>query len=196
MSEKINIESIADYKVEEAVRRLSVNISNSYSNIKTILVTSVAGKEGKSFVSLQLARVLAGRGYKVIYVNGDSRSKLSPQVGLTDYMEETTDIAKIIYETNYKNLSIIPTGKKLVMMDEILLEKLLREISNSYDYVIVDSPSLGEVSDGIVIGKFCEGVLLVVEPEIVPEKKIVSVKEELERSGCKILGVVLNKELN
>lgn len=196
MSEKINIESIADYKVEEAVRRLSVNISNSYSDVKAILVTSVAGKEGKSFVSLQLARVLAGRGNKVIYVNGDTRSELSSQAGLADYMEETVDIAKIIYETNCKNLSIIPAGKKQAMIDEVLLEKLVGEIKDTYDYVIVDSPSLGEVSDGIVIGKFCDGVLLVVEPEIVPEKKIVSVKEELERSGCKILGVVLNKEMN
>lgn len=195
MSEKINIEAIADYKVEEAVRRLSVNISNSYSDVKAILVTSVAGKEGKSFVSLQLARVLAGRGNKVIYVNGDTRSELSSQAGLTDVMAGRTDTAKVIYETNCKNLSIIPAGKEKAMIDEVLLEQLLGEIKGSYDYVIVDSPSLGEVSDGIVIGKFCDGVLLVVEPEIVPEKRIVSVKEELERSGCKILGVVLNKEM-
>lgn len=196
MSEIINIESIADYKVEEAVRRLSVNISNSYSDVKSILVTSVAGKEGKSFVSLQFARVLAGRGNKVIYINGDIRSELSSQSGLADYMDETADIKKIIYESNCKNLSIIPSGKKKVMIGEVLLEKLLREVKEAYDYVIVDSPSLGEVSDGIVIGKLCDGVLLVVEPEIVPEKKLLGVKEELERSGCKILGVVLNKEMN
>lgn len=195
MSEKINIEAIADYKVEEAVRRLSVNISNSYSDVKVILVTSVAGKEGKSFVSIQFARILAGRGNKVIYVNGDTRSEVSSQTGLTDVMAGRTDIEKIIYGTNCKNLSIIPAGTEKTVIDEVVLEQLLGEIKASYDYVIIDSPSLGEVSDGIVIGKFCDGVLLVVEPEIVPQKKLVSVKEELERSGCKILGVVLNKEM-
>lgn len=196
MGEKINIESIVDYRVEEAVRRLSVNISNSYPEVKVILITSAAGKEGKSFVSFQLARVLAGRGNKVVYVNGDIRSVFSEQAGLADYMAGSIDGTKITYESNFKNLFVIPSGKKQTMLDEVLLEKLLKDMKESYDYVIVDSPSLGEVSDGIVIGKFCDGVLLVVEPEIVPEKKIVSIKEELERSSCRILGVVLNKEIN
>ena len=70
---QMNVDVISDYKVSEAIRRLSVNLSNSYPEAHTIMVSSVAGKEGKSFVSLQLARVLAGRGMKTIYVNADMR---------------------------------------------------------------------------------------------------------------------------
>lgn len=195
MGQKINVEQIVDYKVEEAVRRLSVNISNSYPDAKTILVSSVAGKEGKSFVSLQLARVLAARGCKTLYINGDLRSNVGSEKGLSEYMQENMESSEIIYNSNCKNLDVIPAGQNTVMFDEVLLEKLLKEMKTAYEYVIIDSPSLGEVADGIVLGRFCDGILLVVEPEIVKQSRIAVVKEELERSGCKILGVVLNKEM-
>lgn len=195
MGQKINVEQIADYKVEEAIRRLSVNISNSYPDAKTILVSSVAGKEGKSFVSLQLARVLAARGSKTLYINGDLRSNGGGEKGLAEYMQETLESSEIIYNSNCKNLDMIPAGKNSVMFDEVLLEKLLSELAATYEYIIIDSPSLGEVADGMVLGRFCDGILLVIEPEIVKQNRIAVVKEELERSGCKILGVVLNKEM-
>lgn len=194
--EKMNVETISDYKVEEAIRRLSVNLSNSYPEAHTIMVSSVAGKEGKSFVSLQLARVLAGRGMKTIYVNADFRLGGNEAVGLSEYMEEEVKKEQIVADTNCKNLSAILPGKKSgTIINEFMIEKLLKELREEYQYVIVDTSSLGEVADGMVIGKFCDGVLLVMEPEIVEESKAKNVKAELERSGCKILGIVLNKEM-
>lgn len=193
---KVNVDTISDYRVEEAVRRLSVNLSNSYPEAHKIMVSSVAGKEGKSFVSLQLARVLAGRGMKTVYVNADLRLGGNETVGLSEYMEEAADKGKIIHETNCKNLYTIYPGKKQgTIINELLMEKLLKELEEEYEYVVVDTPSLGEVADGMVIGKFCDGVLLVMEPEVVKQDKALNVKAELERSGCKILGIVLNKEM-
>ncbi|MDE6312120.1 MAG: CpsD/CapB family tyrosine-protein kinase [Lachnospiraceae bacterium] len=194
MSKLFQIEKI-QAKTEESIRRLSVNISNSYPEAKIILVSSVAGKEGKSFISLHLSRVLGGRGSKTLYINGDMRSNPSAEKGLSDYMEGKEKQEQIIYETDAKNLSVIPNGTERVIIDEVVMKHLLKDLRSAYDYIVIDTPSLGEVADGMMIGKFCDGVLLVIEPEIVPEKKLRSVKEELERSGCKILGVVLNKEL-
>ena len=193
---KVNVEAITDYKVEEAVRRLSVNLSNSYPDAHTIMVSSVAGKEGKSFVSLQLARVLAGRGAKTIYVNGDLRTGGTEYTGLSEYMQEETSLDKIICNTNYKNLDVIHPGKTVgAIINEVMLEKLLKELAAEYEYIIIDTSSLGEVADGMIIGKFCDGILLVLEPEVVEEKKIQRVKEEIERNGCKIFGIVLNKDM-
>ena len=193
---EVNVNTISDYKVEEAIRRLSVNLSNSYPDAHTIMVSSVAGKEGKSFVSIQLARILAGRGMKTVYVNADLRLGGNEAVGLSEYMEEEVKKEQIIADTDCKNLSTILPGKKSgTIINELLMEKLLKELREEYEYVIVDTSSLGEVADGIVIGKFCDGVLLVMEPEIVEENKAKNVKAELERSGCKILGIVLNKEM-
>lgn len=193
---KVNVEAITDYKVEEAVRRLSVNLSNSYPDAHIIMVSSVAGKEGKSFVSLQLARVLAGRGAKTIYVNGDLRTGGTEYTGLSEYMQEETSLDKIICNTNYKNLDVIHPGKTVgAIINEVMLEKLLKELAAEYEYIIIDTSSLGEVADGMIIGKFCDGILLVLEPEVVEEKKIQRVKEEIERNGCKIFGIVLNKDM-
>ena len=193
---KVNVDAVSDYKVEEAIRRLSVNLSNSYPEAHKIMVSSVAGKEGKSFVSLQLARILAGRGMKTVYVDGDLRQGKTEAVGLSDYLQGEAKKEQIIAETDCKNLSTILPGKKpSTIINEILMEKLLKELETEYEYVVVDTPSLGEVADGMVIGKFCDGVLLVMEPEVVEEKKARTVKEELERSGCKILGIVVNKEM-
>ena len=193
---KVNVEAVTDYKVEEAIRRLSVNISNSYPDAHIIMVSSVAGKEGKSFVSLQLARVLAGRGASTIYVNGDLRTGGTEYAGLSEYMQEETSLDKIICITNHKNLDVIHPGKTVgTIINEVMLEKLLKELTAEYEYIIIDTSSLGEVADGMIIGKFCDGILLVLEPEVVEEKKIQRVKEEIERNGCKILGIVLNKDM-
>ena len=193
---QMNVDVISDYKVSEAIRRLSVNLSNSYPETHTIMVSSVAGKEGKSFVSLQLARVLAGRGMKTLYVNADMRLGENEIAGLSEYMEDRIKKEEMIADTNCKNLSVVYPGKTTgAMINEVVMERLLKELREEYEYVIVDTSSLGEVSDGMVIGKFCDGVLLVVEPEIVEEKKAKTIKEELERSGCNLLGVVVNKEM-
>lgn len=193
---QMNVDVISDYKVSEAIRRLSVNISNSYPHAHTIMVSSVAGKEGKSFVSLQLGRVLAGRGMKTIYVNADMRMGGNEIAGLSEYMEDRIKKEEMIADTNCKNLSAVYPGKTTgAIINEIIMERLLKELREEYEYVIVDTSSLGEVSDGMVIGKFCDGVLLVMEPEIVEEKKAKTIKEELERNGCNILGVVVNKEM-
>ena len=192
----MDVDAISDYRVEEAIRRLSVNLSNSYSEARKIMVSSVAGKEGKSFVSFQLAKVLARRGMSTVYINGDLRLGRTETVGLSDYLEGEAKKDQIIVETSCKNLSAILSGKNPgTIINEVLMEKLLKELEVEYEYIVIDTPSLGEVADGMVIGKFCDGVLLVMEPEIVEEKIARNVKEELERSGCKILGIVLNKEI-
>ena len=62
-----------------------------------------------------------------------------------------------------------------------------------YDYVIVDTPPLGSVIDGAVVGAICDGTVLVVESGAISYKFAQNVKEQLEKVGCRILGCVLNK---
>lgn len=192
--EKIVLESISDYKVKEAIKRVAVNVSSRYPDTHRILVTSIAGKEGKSFVSLQLAKVMAEKGKKVLYINGDLRKNISEQMGLAEYLGDEIALDKTIYETEHKRLQVIPSGRKNVTtINENKVKELLKKLSETYDYIVIDSPSVGEVADAISIGTYCDGILLVVEPEIVEQKTMVRIKDELENNGCKILGVVLNK---
>ena len=67
------------------------------------------------------------------------------------------------------------------------------EMTLEYDYVIIDAPPLGSVIDAAVISRVCDASVFVVAANTVSHKYVRSVKEQLEKTGCPIIGVVLNK---
>lgn len=183
-----------DYRIEEAVKRLAVNISQAEMVSKTLLITSVAGKEGKSFISEQLAKVYARKGEATLYIHGDMRSQVSVDPGLSEYLFGKNKLSEIVNKTDIEGYDIVLCGKQITtIINEVRFKQFIEEASSNYEHIIIDSPSVGEVADGITMGQYCDGVLLVLEPEIVEEKRMRTVKEEMERSGCKLLGVVMNK---
>ena len=62
-----------------------------------------------------------------------------------------------------------------------------------YDYIIVDTPPMGNLIDGAIVATYCDGAVMVVESGAVSYRLVQKVKDQLEKSGCRILGVVLNK---
>lgn len=70
---------------------------------------------------------------------------------------------------------------------------MLEVLRMKYDYVIVDTPPLGSVIDGAVVGAICDGTVIVVESGAISYKFAQNVKEQLDKVGCRILGCVLNK---
>ena len=78
-------------------------------------------------------------------------------------------------------------------MEEASFSDLLKELRNTYDYIILDTPPLGSVTDAAIVAKECDGAVLVIESERVSYKLAQKVQEQLEKTGCKILGAVLNK---
>ncbi len=65
-------------------------------------------------------------------------------------------------------------------------------LKSVYDYVIIDSPPLGAIIDAAVIASYCDGAIIVITPGKIPYTECLEVKEQLSKSGCKILGAVLN----
>ena len=72
-------------------------------------------------------------------------------------------------------------------------ETLIELLRWKYDYVIVDTPPLGSVVDGAVASAYCDGSVIVIESGAVSHKFVKSIKEQLDRVGCRVLGCVLNK---
>ena len=101
-----------------------------------------------------------------------------------------------MYTTQYENLHIIFSGKYPPNPVELLGGKyfpmLLEETRKVYDYVLVDTPPLGQVIDAAVLAPFCDGTLLVMESHSIRQKYAQSLINQLEKSGSKILGVVRN----
>lgn len=194
-----------DNKTKEAYKTLRTNISFCGDEIKTIVFTSSVPNEGKSKVSFETAKALAEDGKKVLFVDADIRKSVTVArydvdeeiVGLTHYLAGKMPLDDVIYETNIKHFHCIFTGANVPNPAELLgksrLEKMIAEKREEYDYIIFDCPPLASVIDAAIVAKHCDGAIVVVETDNVSHRVVQQVKDQLLKSGCQILGVVLNK---
>ena len=204
---KVNFEKKTelDFKTNEAYKTLRTNISFAGDDIHVIAMTSSVPNEGKSAVSFNLAKSLAEDGKKVLYIDADIRKSVTiarygvdiETKGLTHYLSGQKDLQDVIYETNIKNFSIIFTGQVAPNPAELLgndrFKKMIVATKETYDYVLIDCPPLGSVIDAAIVAKECDGAIIVIETDNVSYKVVQRVKKQLEQSGCRILGAVLNK---
>lgn len=91
---------------------------------------------------------------------------------------------------------MVPVGREisnpLPLLNSKRFERPLNDLAQRFDYVFVDAPPLGMVIDGAQIAKFCDGALITVSFNAVRRQELIDVKEQLEQTGCPILGTVLN----
>ena len=194
-----------DYRTNEAYKTLRTNLEFSGSDKKAIVLTSSTPNEGKSTVSLGLAMSLAESGKRVLLVDADlrksvlmGRHKVTESVkGLSHYLSGQAQLSDVICGTQEDGMFVIFAGIVPPNPSELLgserFAELIRRTKNDYDYVIVDAPPLGSVIDAAVIAKACDASVLVVAASTVSYKFIRTVKSQLEKTDCPILGVVLNK---
>ena len=204
---KVNFEKRKelDYKTNESYKTLRTNISFCGDDIHVIALTSSVPNEGKSAVSFNLAVSLSEDNKKVLYIDADIRKSVTiarygvdiETRGLSHYLSGQSELSDIIYETNISNFDIIFTGQSAPNPSELLgssrFKKLVETTREEYDYVIIDCPPLGSVIDAAIVAKECDGAIIVVETDNASYKLVQRVKKQLDQSGCKILGAVLNK---
>ena len=119
-------------------------------------------------------------------------------LGLSQYLSgQVEHIDEIVCKTNYENVYMILSGPYAPNPTEMLGDEqfgqLLKAARQVFEYVIVDTPPLGIVVDAAVIGQYCDGAIIVIEKDSTSYRVCQKVKSQLEKSGCKILGAVLNK---
>lgn len=194
-----------DFRTKEAYKTLRTNLSFAGKDIKVISLTSCTPGEGKSSISFQLCMSLAESGKKTILVDADMRKSVlrgrykasREKYGLSHYLSGQAEFDDVCCRTNIENLDIIFAGPVPPNPSELLgsdsFRKLLELLRWKYDYVIVDTPPLGSVVDGAVASAYCDGAVIVIESGAVSHKFVKSVKEQLDRVGCRVLGCVLNK---
>ena len=195
------------YACNEAVNTLCTNLSFTGSDIKKIMITSCHAAEGKSFLSMNIMRTMAKLGKTVVLVDADLRrstigSKYGVQFqqekpsGLAHYLAGMASENEIVYSTNIPGAYMIPVGREVSNSLQLLVsprfDGLLDSLAQRADYVIVDAPPLGAIIDAAEIAKSCDGTLIVVNYDGVRRQELVKVKEQLEQTGCPILGTVLN----
>lgn len=194
-----------DYRMSEAFKSLRTNIEFCGSDVKTIAMTSCTPNEGKSSCAMEIAKAFAKAGNKTLLLDCDLRKSVlvgryktgGVRKGLTHALIGKAPIADVVYSTNVPNLFIIFSGPVPPNPSELLggeeFEKMLKKLRDVFDYIIVDAPPLGSVIDAAVIGTKCDGMVLVIESNAISYRFAQSVKDQIDKSGCRILGAVLNK---
>ncbi len=194
-----------NYRTREAFKTLRSNIEFCGEEIKVVAVTSCTPNEGKSSVAMELAKSFAEAGNRTILIDADMRKSVmmgryrtgSVRMGLTHSLIGKADYKDVICGTNLPKLYVIFAGPIPPNPSELLggerFETLLKTLKEVFDYVIVDTPPLGSVIDAAVTARNCDGTVLVVESNAVSYKFAQRVKEQLDKTGCRILGAVLNK---
>lgn len=195
------------FPVEESLNQLRISLGYSGENVRTIMVTSSLPNEGKSFITLNLWRMMAEVGSKVVLIDCDLRNSVvrskygfsteGEPSGIVHYLAGKTDVENIIYKTNVPNGYIVPVVTNVASPSMLLegrrFKMLIDACRQVFDYVIVDTPPLGSVADALNIARNCDGSLLVIRSDEAPRRMIQDSVELLKRTGKPLLGVVLNR---
>ena len=191
--------------ISEQYRTIRTNIE--YSNVdqdkKTILVTSSDKNEGKTTTVSNLAVSFANLNKKVLLIDCDLRNasihkmfKINNIYGLTDILAKDRAVDKCIQETELENLYVLTAGAIPPNPAEILssekMKNLIEDLKNIYDYIFIDTPPIGLVTDAGVLSSFIDGVVLVVKSESIEKKYLEETKKKLDAVDARILGAILN----
>ncbi len=174
------------YKTEAVVKEYpGSSIAESFRNLrsslflkfrsepqKVIMVTSSQPQDGKSFVSSNLAASIASVGHKTVLLDCDLRRptlhekmKIANSIGLSNYMVNNAASNDIIKKTEIDNLWFIPAGPVLPNSSELIeagvLDELIEELKEKFDFVIIDSTPAGLVADATLMIKYASYILLV-----------------------------------
>jgi capsular exopolysaccharide synthesis family protein len=146
----------------EALRTIRTNISFINSHAKTIAISSSISGEGKTFVALNLAGILALSDKKVVLLDLDLRKpkvhlglRKQNDTGISNAIIGNVSINEIIQQTEIENLDFISAGSIPPNPSELILSDsfnaILNELKNRYDIVVIDSPPVGIVTDGVQV---------------------------------------------
>ncbi len=172
---------------------------------RTILITSSLEKEGKTFVAVNLAVTFArevDQTVLLVDVNLNNPCLLKAfgiktEEGLTDYLLNDKPLSDLLISPGIENLVLLPAGRKVTNSAELLrskkMQQLISEMKNRYEdrYIFFDAPPMLTCVDTMVMSKFIDKALFVVESGRVKPQKVSEALNLLEEN--KILGTVLNK---
>lgn len=196
-----------EFSCSEAMNTLATNLFYCGEDVRTIMLTSRYAYEGKSFVSMNLMRTLASLQKSVVLLDADlRRSKMMAQYqihfgegkhyGLAHYLAGMCELEDIVYETNVENAYIVPIGREvsssLQLLSSSKMPELMEALSSQFDVVLVDTPPAGMIVDAMELAKYCDGALMVVGYNRGRKKDIAEVVANIAKTGCPVLGSVLN----
>jgi polysaccharide biosynthesis transport protein len=189
----------------QAYRKLRTHLIFSHPGapLRTLLVTSPAASEGKSTVSANLAVAYAQQRLRVVLVDADLRRARLHNIfgrerlpGLAEVVVGQATLDQALRETETPGLSLLPAGTLVPNVSELLgttaMQGVLRQLSEQFDLVIVDTPPVLAAADAEILGVQTDAVLLVVRAGQTDRHSAQHAVQQLRAVGARIVGAVLN----
>lgn len=193
-----------DFLTQEAYKTFRTNIQFCGKDLQVIGLTSHSENEGKTTVTLGIAKSFAELGKRTLVVDADMRKSVmagrntdaETGRGLSEVLTGFATWDECVNPTDCEGLDILFAGKYPPNPVELLnspdFAATLQELRKQYDYIFVDTPPLGQVIDASVIATQCDGMILVIGNTKIGYVQERNTVEQLRRSGSRILGVVRN----
>ncbi len=198
------LDNPADLAIE-ALRSLRTSLHFAMMEAKNniIAISGPSPSVGKSFISVNLASVLAQSGKKVLIIDADMRKGylqtqfgLKWDDGLSDYLSGRLNLEQVTKSTKVEGLSVITRGQIPPNPSELLMHsnfsKLVEEVSAAYDIVIIDTPPILAVTDPAIVGAHTGTTLLVTRFGQNHLREIELTRNRFEQNGIDVKGVVFN----
>lgn len=194
--------------LSEAFRAIRSSLQFLYkkqevSGSKTLMITSSISGEGKTFCSINIATVFALSEKKTVIVGLDLRKPrlseefdIKNEAGVVNYLIKQNSLDEIINATQIANLDVIlsgpipPNPSELILTDA--MRELILELKQKYDYIILDTPPVGLVSDALELSQFADVTLYIVRQNYTKKDMITLLNTRVKRGELNNASIVLN----
>lgn len=170
-----------------------------------LLITSSMSGDGKTFIALNLAAAFSYYGKKTLLLEFDLRNpkvaeylRLDSQKGLSSYLINDARLEDIIQQTSMKNLDVIPAGEippnpvELIASDNT--QNLIEILQSIYDYIIIDSPPIGVVTDSYILMDYSDANIFAVRLNYTDKKLFASLLKDMEQKEIPNIGILINDD--
>ena len=199
-------DEVLSFSIKEAYKAIRTNIVLSVikDGCKTITFTSPVPSEGKSTTVSNVAVSLSKAFYKVLLIDCDL---LKPRLHRTFNIENKSGLSNVLSKLssfeesvqcleNYSNLNVLTAGivvpNPSEMLGSVRMKELLDSLSEKYDYILIDTPPINVLSDGLHIARVSDGVIVVVRENHSTHDELRHAINSLQFISAKILGIVYN----
>jgi len=183
--------------------RTSLHFAMLEAENNVMMISGPSPNVGKSFVSGNLAAVVAQAGQRVLLIDMDLRKGymhkmfgMQPDNGVSDVLGKRISVQEAIKPTRVGELFVMPRGVIPPNPSELLMSQqltdLLNEVKEQFDLVIVDTPPIMAVTDAAIVGRQCGVTMIVARFGLNPIKELEVTKQRFEQNGITVKGVVLN----
>jgi succinoglycan biosynthesis transport protein ExoP len=199
----------ADDQIEHFIQRLDhlrfavCGTSVELGKGRCVLITSAIGGEGKTTLAAQLAARCGNAGMSTILIDADLRRAalcllldVPEGPGLSDVLKDEATVEDVVIPVQGGTFVLFPAGTPVQDTSRILqsskLGELITQLRQAYDLIIIDSPPILPVPDGLILGRWTDGAVLASRFDISRFSQVERARRELDSAGITVLGTVIN----